>query len=51
MWQYRLRIVIADFLLDDVVERALAEDLSGGDVTSAAAVAEDERAVARAVAH
>jgi nicotinate-nucleotide pyrophosphorylase (carboxylating) len=45
------RIVIADFLLDDVVERALAEDLSGGDVTTASAVAEDERAVARAVAH
>ena len=44
-------IVIADFLLDDVVERALAEDLSGGDVTSAAAVAETERAVAKAVAH
>jgi nicotinate-nucleotide pyrophosphorylase (carboxylating) len=43
--------VIADFLLDDVVERALAEDLSGGDVTSAACVAEDERAVAKAVAH
>ena len=43
--------MIADFLLDDVVERALAEDLLGGDVTSAAAVAEDERAVARAVAH
>ena len=45
------RIVIADFLLDDVVERALAEDLTGGDVTSAAAVAETERAVAKAVAH
>jgi nicotinate-nucleotide pyrophosphorylase (carboxylating) len=43
--------LIADFLLDDVVERALAEDLSGGDVTSAAAVAETERAVAKAVAH
>lgn len=43
--------MIADFLLDDVVERALAEDLSGGDVTSAACVAEDERAVAKAVAH
>jgi nicotinate-nucleotide pyrophosphorylase (carboxylating) len=43
--------VIADFLLNDVVDRALAEDLSGGDVTSAAAVAEDERAVASAVAH
>ena len=46
-----LGTLIADFLLDDVVERALAEDLSGGDVTSAAVVAEDERAVARAVAH
>jgi nicotinate-nucleotide pyrophosphorylase (carboxylating) len=43
--------VIADFLLNDIVDRALAEDLSGGDVTSAAAVAEDERAVASAVAH
>lgn len=43
--------MIADFLLDDVVERALAEDLTGGDVTSAAAVAETERAVAKAVAH
>lgn len=43
--------MIADFLLDDVVERALAEDLSGGDVTSAACVALDERAVAKAVAH
>lgn len=43
--------MIADFLLNDVVDRALAEDLSGGDVTSAAAVAETERAVAKAVAH
>lgn len=43
--------MIADFLLDDVVQRALAEDLAGGDVTSAAAVAAEERAVARAVAH
>jgi nicotinate-nucleotide pyrophosphorylase (carboxylating) len=43
--------VIADFLLDDVVERALAEDLAGGDVTSAATVAREERAVAKAVAH
>jgi nicotinate-nucleotide pyrophosphorylase (carboxylating) len=52
-WGEALRsgIVIADFLLDEVVERALAEDLSGGDVTSAAAVAVDERAIARAVAH
>jgi nicotinate-nucleotide pyrophosphorylase (carboxylating) len=46
-----LRDVIADFLLDDVVDRALAEDLSGGDVTSAASVALEERAVAKAVAH
>ncbi len=44
-------IVIADFLLNDVVDRALAEDLTGGDVTSAAAVAEEERAIAKAVAH
>jgi nicotinate-nucleotide pyrophosphorylase (carboxylating) len=43
--------LIADFLLNDVVDRALAEDLTGGDVTTAAAVAEEERAVARAVAH
>lgn len=37
-------------MLSDVIERALAEDLAGGDVTSAAAVAEEERAIARAVA-
>jgi nicotinate-nucleotide pyrophosphorylase (carboxylating) len=43
--------VLPDFLLDDVVSRALAEDLAGGDVTSAAVVAETERAVAKAVAH
>ncbi len=42
--------VIADFLLDEVVERALAEDLSGGDVTSFATIAAEERAIARAVA-
>jgi nicotinate-nucleotide pyrophosphorylase (carboxylating) len=42
--------LIPDFMLNDVIERALAEDLGGGDVTSAAAVAEEERAVARAVA-
>lgn len=33
------------------MSRALAEDLAGGDVTSAAVVAETERAVAKAVAH
>lgn len=49
--QYRLGNVLPDFLLDDVVSRALAEDLSGGDVTSAAVVGEKERAVAKAVAH
>jgi nicotinate-nucleotide pyrophosphorylase (carboxylating) len=43
--------VIADALLNDVVDRALAEDLAGGDVTSAACVPAEERAVARAVAH
>jgi nicotinate-nucleotide pyrophosphorylase (carboxylating) len=42
--------VIADFLLTELVDRALAEDLAGGDVTSAATVAAEERAVARAVA-
>lgn len=46
-----LRRVIADFLLDDIVTRALTEDLAGGDVTTAACVAAEERAVARAVAH
>ncbi|HVY29325.1 MAG TPA: carboxylating nicotinate-nucleotide diphosphorylase [Polyangiaceae bacterium] len=49
--QYLLRTLLPDFLLDDVVSRALAEDLSGGDVTSAAVVSEKERAIARAVAH
>ncbi len=43
--------MIADALLNDVVDRALAEDLAGGDVTSAACVPAEERAVARAVAH
>jgi nicotinate-nucleotide pyrophosphorylase (carboxylating) len=42
--------VIADFLLTEAVDRALAEDLSGGDVTSAATIAGEQRAVARAVA-
>jgi nicotinate-nucleotide pyrophosphorylase (carboxylating) len=43
--------VIADFLLTELVENALREDLSGGDVTSAATIAEEQRAIARAVAH
>lgn len=36
--------------LDEVVERALAEDLQGGDLTSAATVLASDRAVGRAVA-
>jgi len=46
-----LGILLPDFLLNEIVDRALAEDLSGGDVTSAAVVAETERAVAKAIAH
>lgn len=42
--------MIPDFLLNDVIDRALAEDLSGGDLTTDATVPEEERAVARAVA-
>lgn len=42
--------MIADFLLSEAVDRALAEDLSGGDVTSAATIPAEERAVARAIA-
>lgn len=42
--------MIPDSLLNDVIDRALAEDLSGGDVTSEATVPETERAIARAVA-
>jgi nicotinate-nucleotide pyrophosphorylase (carboxylating) len=43
--------MFADALLNDVVDRALAEDLMGGDVTSEAVVPETERAIAKAVAH
>jgi nicotinate-nucleotide pyrophosphorylase (carboxylating) len=42
--------VIADFQLTEIVDRALAEDLAGGDVTSAATVTAGQRAVARALA-
>ena len=42
--------VIPSYYLDQVVERALAEDLDGEDVTSAATIPAGERAVARAVA-
>jgi nicotinate-nucleotide pyrophosphorylase (carboxylating) len=49
-WDYVDDVVIPDFLLNDVIDRALAEDLAGGDITSDATVPADERAVARAVA-
>ncbi|HYP91092.1 MAG TPA: carboxylating nicotinate-nucleotide diphosphorylase [Polyangiaceae bacterium] len=47
---YVSRTLIPDFLLNDVIDHALAEDLSGGDLTSDATLLETERAVARAVA-
>jgi nicotinate-nucleotide pyrophosphorylase (carboxylating) len=42
--------VIASHLLDDIVRRALAEDLAGGDLTSEAVVLPDAIAVADAIA-
>lgn len=42
--------MIADALLNDLIDRALFEDLAGGDVTSEACVPAEERALARAVA-
>jgi nicotinate-nucleotide pyrophosphorylase (carboxylating) len=42
--------VIIDALLDEVVDRALAEDLAGGDLTTEATVQSDARAVGRALA-
>jgi len=42
--------MIADIVLDDIVRRALMEDLQGGDLTTEATVAPDTRAVARATA-
>lgn len=39
-----------DALLDDLVDRALAEDLSGGDLTTEATVEPDARAIGRAIA-
>ena len=39
------------YLIDQLVDLALSEDLAGGDVTSDATVDPDARAVARAVAH
>jgi nicotinate-nucleotide pyrophosphorylase (carboxylating) len=43
--------VIPSYRLDHCIELALEEDLAGGDVTTAATVAAQERAIARAVAH
>jgi len=43
--------LLIDSLLDELVTRALAEDLAGGDLTTEATIAEGERAVGRAVAH
>jgi nicotinate-nucleotide pyrophosphorylase (carboxylating) len=42
--------VIASIVLDEIVDRALAEDLAGGDLTTEATVEPDARAIARAVA-
>ena len=39
------------YLIDQLVDLALSEDLAGGDLTSEATVADTSRAVARAVAH
>jgi nicotinate-nucleotide pyrophosphorylase (carboxylating) len=39
------------YLIDQLVDLALSEDLMGGDVTTDATVAPDDRAIARAVAH
>lgn len=39
------------YLIDELVDLALSEDLSGGDITTEATVAASDRALARAVAH
>lgn len=39
------------YLIDELVDLALSEDLAGGDITTEATVAADARAIARAVAH
>lgn len=39
------------YLIDELVDIALGEDLAGGDITTEATVPADARAVARAVAH
>jgi nicotinate-nucleotide pyrophosphorylase (carboxylating) len=42
---------LIDALLDEIVTRALHEDLAGGDVTTDATVLPEQRALAKAVAH
>ncbi len=42
--------MIADFLLDQLVDGALREDLEGGDLTTEATVDADTRAIGRAIA-
>jgi nicotinate-nucleotide pyrophosphorylase (carboxylating) len=42
---------LIDTLLDEVVTRALREDLAGGDVTTDATVLPEQRGLAKAVAH
>jgi nicotinate-nucleotide pyrophosphorylase (carboxylating) len=44
-------MLLVDALLDEVVSRALHEDLEGGDLTTEAIVSPDARAIGRAVAH
>jgi nicotinate-nucleotide pyrophosphorylase (carboxylating) len=43
--------VTPSYLLDQLVDLALTEDLAGGDLTTEATVAVTDRAIARAVAH
>jgi len=43
--------VTPSYLLDRLVELALSEDLAGGDLTTEATVAIEDRAIARATAH
>ncbi len=43
--------LLIDALLDELVVRALAEDLAAGDLTTEAIVGPDERAIGRAIAH
>jgi nicotinate-nucleotide pyrophosphorylase (carboxylating) len=42
---------LIDTVLDEIVARALREDLSGGDLTTEATVSAERRGVAKAVAH